>query len=127
MLRPLSEREMEVYRRPYIEPGESRRPTLTWPREIPVEGEPQDVHNIIQNYSLWLASSNIPKLFIEAIPGDMFQSHRELALTWPNQKHLQIKGGHFVQEDSPKEVGEAIVLWLQSELDQSNRDPAELP
>jgi haloalkane dehalogenase len=114
MLRELSECEMNIYRRPYVEPGESRRPTLTWPREIPISGEPRDVCEIIQTYNTWLGSATIPKLFIEAIPGEMFKSHREIALAWPNQKHIQIKGGHFVQEDSPDEVGQAIVLWLKS-------------
>lgn len=114
VLRKLSDAEMAVYRRPYKNPGESRRPTLTWPREIPIAGEPQDVHHIIQTYSTWLASSNIPKLFIEAIPGAMFESHREFARTWPNQTHVKMTGGHFVQEDSPDETAAAIVAWLQN-------------
>jgi haloalkane dehalogenase len=113
VLRKLSDAEMAVYRRPYKNPGESRRPTLTWPREIPIAGEPKDVHDIIQTYGKWLASSDIPKLFIEAIPGDMFESHRDFARTWPNQTHVKITGGHFVQEDSPDETGAAIVAWLQ--------------
>jgi len=113
VLRKLSDAEMAVYRRPYNKPGESRRPTLTWPREIPVAGKPKDVHDIIQTYGTWLASSPIPKLFIEAIPGAMFESHRAFARTWPNQTHLKIKGSHFVQEDSPDETGEAIATWLQ--------------
>ncbi len=114
VLRKFSEAEMAVYRRPYKNPGESRRPTLTMPREIPIAGEPHDVHNIIQTYGKWLASSDIPKLFIEAIPGAMFQSHREFARTWPNQTHVKIRGGHFVQEDSPDETGEAIAAWLRN-------------
>ncbi len=114
VLRKLSEAEMEVYRRPYKNPGESRRPTLTWPREVPVGGQPQDVHQIIETYGQWLASSNIPKLFIEAVPGAMFQSHRDFAKTWPNQTHVKIKGGHFVQEDSPDETGSAVTAWLQN-------------
>jgi haloalkane dehalogenase len=114
VLRKLSEAEMEIYRRPYKNRGESRRPTLTWPREIPIGGEPQDVHQIIETYSRWLASSNIPKLFIEAVPGAMFQSHRNFARTWPNQAHIKITGGHFVQEDSPEETGQAMASWLQN-------------
>ena len=113
-LRKLSDDEMAVYRRPYKNPGESRRPTLTWPREIPIAGNPRDVHDIIQSYGDWLASSNIPKLFIEAIPGAMFESHRDFARTWPNQTHIKIKGGHFIIEDSPDEVGASIVAWLQN-------------
>ena len=114
MLRQLTEEEMNIYRKPYLEPGESRRPTLTWRREVPVAGEPSDVNKIIQDYGKWLASSDIPKLFIEAIPGVMFEPHRDFARTWPNQTHVKITGGHFVQEDSPDEVGAAIVAWLQN-------------
>ncbi len=112
-LRTLSEAEMDVYRRPYKNSGESRRPTLTWPREIPIAGEPSDVSDIIRMYSGWLASSDIPKLFIEAIPGAMFASHRDFAKTWPSQTHVKIRGGHFVSEDSPYETGTAIADWLQ--------------
>lgn len=114
VLRKLSDAEMAVYRRPYKNPGESRRPTLTWPREVPIAGEPKDVHDIIQTYGKWLAASDIPKLFIEAIPGVMFESHRDFARRWPNQTHVKIRGGHFVQEDSPDETGAAIVAWLQN-------------
>lgn len=113
VLRKLSDDEMNVYRRPYTNPGESRRPTLTWPREIPIAGEPSDVSHIIQTYSTWLSSSQIPKLFIEAVPGAMFQSHRDFAKTWPNQTHVKIRGGHFVSEDSPDETGTAIAAWLK--------------
>jgi haloalkane dehalogenase len=114
VLRKLSDAEMAVYRRPYKKPGESRRPTLTWPREIPIAGQPSDVWNIIETYGAWLASSDIPKLFIEAIPGAMFESHRAFAKTWPNQTHIKIRGSHFVQEDSPDETGAAIATWLQN-------------
>lgn len=113
VLRKLSDAEMNVYRRPYKHPGESRRPTLTWPREIPIAGEPSDVSDIIQTYSTWLSVSHIPKLFIEAIPGAMFPSHREFAKTWPNQTHVKIRGGHFLSEDSPDETGIAIAAWLK--------------
>ncbi len=114
VLRTLSDAEMAIYRKPYKQPGESRRPTLTWPREIPIGGKPHDVHQIIETYGRWLASSDIPKLFIEAVPGAMFQSHREFAKTWPNQTHVQIRGSHFVQEDSPDETGVAIATWMQN-------------
>ncbi len=112
-LRRLSDAEMEVYRRPYKNPGESRRPTLTWPREVPVAGEPSDVSAIIQTYGTWLSFSDIPKLFIEAVPGVMFESHRAFAKTWPNQTHVKIRGSHFVSEDSPDETGAAIAAWLK--------------
>lgn len=113
-LRKLTEAEMEVYRQPYKHPGESRRPTLTWVREIPIAGEPNDVHHIIETYGKWLSSSDIPKLFIEATPGDMFPSHRDFVKTWANQTNVTIKGGHFVQEDSPQEVGTTVAKWLQN-------------
>jgi haloalkane dehalogenase len=114
VLRKLSDAEMAVYRRPYKKPGESRRPTLTWPREIPIAGEPKDVSEIIQTYGQWLAVSDIPKLYIETIPGAMFQSHRDFAKTWPNQTHVKIRGSHFVQEDSPDETGSAIATWVKN-------------
>lgn len=113
VLRKLSDAEMAVYRRPYLNPGESRRPTLSFPREIPIAHEPRDVHDIIEAYGKWLATSTFPKLYIEAIPGAMFPSHREFAKSWLNQMHVQIKGSHFVMEDSPDEIGEAIAAWLQ--------------
>jgi haloalkane dehalogenase len=114
VLRKLSDAEMAVYRRPYKNPGESRRPTLTWPRQIPVAGKPHDVCKIIETYGQWLASSTLPKLFIEAVPGAMFESHKNFAKTWPNQTHVKIRGSHFVQEDSPDETGEAIAAWLKN-------------
>lgn len=104
--------EMEVYRRPFREPGEGRRPTLTWPRELPIEGEPADVVEIVEAYGRWLASSPVPKLFIDADPGVMLVgAQRESCRSWPNQQEVRVKGLHFVQEDSPDEIGEAIARW----------------
>jgi len=115
IIRDLTDEEMDVYRRPYLESGESRRPTLTWPREIPIEGEPADVHEIATAYSKWLASSEIPKLFINAEPGAILTGEqREFCRTWPNQKEVTVKGNHFIQEDSPSEIGSAISEWLGS-------------
>ncbi|MFP6652577.1 MAG: haloalkane dehalogenase [Dehalococcoidia bacterium] len=115
VIRELTGEEMEVYRKPYLEPGESRRPTLTWPREIPIEGEPTDVHEIATAYSRWLASSDVPKLFINAEPGAILTGdQREFCRTWPNQQEVTVKGSHFIQEDSPAEVGDAISEWLGS-------------
>jgi haloalkane dehalogenase len=112
ILRGLTEEEMDVYRRPYLEAGESRRPTLTWPREIPVGGEPEDVVQIVSEYAEWLAGSNVPKLFINAEPGAILTGpQREFCRTWPNQQEVTVKGIHFVQEDSPAEIGEAIAGW----------------
>lgn len=113
VLRELGEEEMAVYRRPYLEPGESRRPTLTWPREIPVNGEPADVYAIVEAYGQWLAGSDIPKLFINADPGSILTGEqREFCRTWPHQQEVTVKGIHFIQEDSPAEIGQAIVSFL---------------
>jgi len=115
VLRALSDEEMAVYRRPYLEPGESRRPTLTWPREIPVEGEPADVVEIVGRYAKWLSTSDLPKLFIDADPGAiLIGRQREFCRTWPNQREVTVKGSHFVQEDSPREIGRAIAEWYAS-------------
>lgn len=112
ILRKLSDSEMANYRRPFANQGESRRPTLTWLRQVPIANDPQDVYDIIHTYSKWLATSQIPKLFIESMPGVMFESHRNFAKTFLNQTHVQVSGSHFVQEDSPHEIGEAIAAWL---------------
>ncbi len=115
VLRGLSDEEMAVYRRPYLEPGESRRPTLTWPREIPVEGEPADVVEIVSRYGEWLSASEVPKLFINADPGAILTGRqREFCRSWPNQREVTVKGIHFVQEDSPDEIGQAIAEWYAS-------------
>lgn len=114
VLRDLTEEEMNVYRRPYIEPGESRRPTLTWPRELPINGEPEDVVSIVDDYSKWLAQSDVPKLFVNAEPGAILTgSQREFCRTWPNQEEVTVRGAHFVQEDSPHEIGEAVATFVR--------------
>jgi len=114
VLRGLTEEEMAVYRRPYREPGESRRPTLTWPREIPVGGEPADVVAIADAYARWLAGSDIPKLFINADPGIILTgAQREFCRRWPNQGEITVRGSHFIQEDSPAEIGQAIAAFVR--------------
>ena len=113
VLRGLSDAEMAVYRRPFAEPGEGRRPTLTWPRQIPLGGEPADVVAIADDYGEFLAGSRIPKLFINAEPGAiLIGPQREFCRSWPNQKEVTVKGAHFIQEDSPREIGAAISEWL---------------
>jgi haloalkane dehalogenase len=113
VIRRLSDEEMATYRKPYLEPGESRRPTLTWPREIPIEGEPADVAQIVDGYARWLANSMVPKLFVNADPGSILTgAQREFCRNWPNQEEVTVKGIHFVQEDSPAEIGEAIARFL---------------
>jgi len=114
VLRDLTEEEMNVYRRPYLEPGESRRPTLTWPRELPINGEPEDVVSIVDDYSKWLAQSDVPKLFVNAEPGAILTgSQREFCRTWPNQEEVTVRGAHFVQEDSPHKIGEAVATFVR--------------
>ena len=113
VLRGLGEVEMAVYRRPYLEPGESRRPTLTWPRQIPIEGEPADVVAIADAYSRWLATSDVPKLFVNADPGVILTGpQREFCRRWPNQREITVRGSHFVQEDSPHEIGRALAEFV---------------
>ena len=113
VMRNLTEEEMAVYRAPFLEPGESRRPTLTWPRQIPIDNEPRDVAAIILAYSEWLAQSSIPKLFINADPGSILVGpQRDWCRTWPNQTEVTVPGLHFIQEDSPEEIGLAIRRFL---------------
>jgi haloalkane dehalogenase len=115
VMRGLGAAEMTVYRRPYLEPGESRRPTLTWPREIPIEGEPADVVAIVDAYAAWLSTSPIPKLFVNAEPGTILTgAQREFCRRWPSQEEVTVAGSHFVQEDSPDEIGEALARFLSS-------------
>ncbi|HYW23088.1 MAG TPA: haloalkane dehalogenase [Terriglobales bacterium] len=113
VLRTLTDDEMAEYRRPFLEPGEGRRPTLTWPREIPIDGEPADVTEIVTSYGEWLSTSPVPKLFVNAEPGAILTGAlREVCRAWPNQTEVTVRGSHFVQEDSPGEIGRAIADWL---------------
>ncbi len=106
---------MAVYRRPFLEPGEARRPTLTWPREIPLDGEPADVVAIVQAYADWLATSDVPKLFVNAEPGAILVgAQREFCRSWPNQTEVTVSGSHFIQEDSPDAIGQALADWYRS-------------
>ena len=114
VLRGLTEAEMTVYRRPFLEPGESRRPTLTWPRQIPIDGEPADVVAIVDGYAQWLAAAaDLPKLFVNADPGVILTGRqREFCRQWPNQREVTVRGSHFIQEDSPDEIGEAVAAFV---------------
>jgi haloalkane dehalogenase len=116
VIRPLSDEEMDRYRARFTEPGESRRPTLTWPRQIPIGSEPRDVHEIVDAYSKWLQASNsVPKLFVNADPGIILAGRqREFARQLPNQEQVTVKGLHFIQEDSPREIGEAVARFVQA-------------
>jgi haloalkane dehalogenase len=112
----LSEEDKAEYRRPYLEPGESRRPTLTWPREVPFGDDPAVNAEIMRSYSAWLAESDVPKLFIQAVPGIIFgvAEMRRFARSLPNQKIVQVYGGHFVQEISGDAIGRALAEWIPS-------------
>jgi haloalkane dehalogenase len=112
ILRKLTDAEMAVYRRPFAEAGEARRPTLTWPRQIPIEGDPADVTEIVRDYGAWLSTSDLPKLFINADPGAiLIGPQRDFCRKWPNQREVTVSGNHFIQEDSPDEIGQAIAGW----------------
>ncbi len=113
IMRKLSDDEMHEYRRPFADAGEGRRPTLTWPRQIPLDGEPADVVEIVQSYADWLPTSEVPKLFINAEPGTILTgAQRVFARTWPNQTETTVAGIHFIQEDSADDIGHAIAAWL---------------
>ena len=113
ILRKLSDEEMNEYRRPFKD-KKSRQPTLDWPRQIPLENEPQEICKIVDSYSQWMAKNDLPKLFINAEPGAiLIGKQREFCRTWKNQKEVTVKGSHFIQEDSPKEIGSAIFDWLK--------------
>ena len=113
VLRTLSEEEMNAYRDPFRSPSD-RWPTLVWPRELPIGGEPRDVVTIVETYGRWLAESRIPKLFINADPGAIIGSRaRQFCRSWPNQREVTVKGIHFVQEDSPREIGVALQEFVR--------------
>lgn len=113
ILRPLLDAEMAAYRRPFLTPGEGRRPTLTWPRQLPIAGTPEDVVAIVADYAQWLAESPIPKLFVNAEPGALLIGEpRERVRRWRNLREVTVAGSHFIQEDSPDEIGRAIAEWL---------------
>jgi haloalkane dehalogenase len=114
IVRKLSEEEMNEYRRPFAEPGEGRRPTLTWPRQLPVDGEPADVTEIVTAYAEWLSHSDVPKLYIQGEPGRLQPSQHEFCRTWPAQREVIVPGLHNLQEDSPDEIGQAIANWLHN-------------
>lgn len=115
ILRQLGEDEMAEYRRPFEAPGEDRRPTLTWPREIPIDGEPADVAEIVAAYADWLSRTAVPKLFVNADPGAILVGPmRETARAFPNQTEVTVRGSHFIQEDSGREIGARIRDWMSS-------------
>lgn len=114
VMRKMTDEEMAEYRRPFANAGEDRRPTLTWPRQIPIEGEPADVAAVVEDYSAWLAKSDTPKLFINADPGSILVGRqRDVCRKWPNQTEVTVKGLHFIQEDSPDDIGRAVADFVR--------------
>jgi haloalkane dehalogenase len=114
VLRKLTETEMAEYRRPYLERGD-RWPLLTWPRQIPIAGEPADVVAIAADYSRWLAESDIPKLFVNAEPGAiLIGALRDFCRSWRNQTEVTVPGSHFIQEDSGAAIGRAVSDWIKA-------------
>lgn len=113
IIRDLSEEEMDEYRRPFATPDD-RQPMLNWPRQIPIEGEPENMVKLVQDYADWLSQDeSVPKLFVDADPGTiLIGKQRDFCAAWPNQERVTVPGLHFLQEDSPHEIGEAIAEWL---------------
>jgi haloalkane dehalogenase len=115
VIRELSDDEMDVYRRPFMRAGEDRRPTLSWPRQIPLDGQPEDVHDIVAAYGQWLTTSPIPKLFINAAPGAILTGpQRDFCRGFPNQTEVTVAGIHFIQEDSAAQIAAALSEWLNA-------------
>ena len=114
VLRGLGEAELKQYRAPYLEPGESRRATLTWPREVPFDGEPADTHEVIAAYAEWLPTTRgLPKLWFDVSEGVLVSgARRDFAQSLPNQRRVLVEGRHFVQEDAPNEIGAALAEWI---------------
>jgi haloalkane dehalogenase len=114
IMRKLSEQEMAEYRRPFLNPGEDRRPTLSWPRQVPVAGNETEVSRIVEDYGRWLSKAQVPKLYINADPGVLLTGKaREFCRSWSNQTEVSVKGLHFIQEDSPEEIGAALADFVK--------------
>jgi haloalkane dehalogenase len=112
--RGLSAAEMNHYRRPFRDAGEDRRPTLSWPRDLPIGGEPADVVAVVEGYNSWLAESDVPKLFINAEPGAIINDRvRAHVRTWRNQTETTVAGIHYIQEDSPGQIGSAVADFVR--------------
>jgi haloalkane dehalogenase len=114
IIRTLSAEEMNAYRAPFLD-LEDRLPTLVWPRELPIDGEPEDVVEAVEDYGAWLTTSQVPKLFIDAEPGALLTGRaREFCRSWPNQREVSVRGIHYVQEDSPDDIGSALREWVRT-------------
>jgi haloalkane dehalogenase len=114
-MRKLSDEEMAEYRRPFAAPGEDRRPTLSWPRQLPIDGEPAEVVEIVERNAEWMSQVDIPKLFINIEPGyNITGRTRDFCRTWPAQTEVTVAGLHYLQEDGPDLIGAALSEWLTS-------------
>ena len=114
VLRKLTEAEMTEYRRPFLQ-ARDRWPTLTWPRQIPISGEPADVVQIATDYSKWMAGNDIPKLFVNADPGAiLIGAVRDFCRSWKSQTEVTVPGSHFIQEDSGPAIGWAVAEWMKA-------------
>lgn len=115
ILRPLSEAVKAEYRRPFLSAGEDRRPTLSWPRQIPIAGEPADVVEVVRVYSQWLASSPIPKLYFHATPGVIDSNPNQVAFSraFANQEEIQVGGAHYIPEEAPEIVAPGVAAFVR--------------
>ena len=112
VMRDIDDETMAEIRRPYAEAGEARRATLSWPRQIPIAGEPADVAELVDGLSAWMAGNDIPKLFINVEPGQIvFERDLAIIRSWPNQTEVSVRGLHHPQEDSPDDIGVALRDW----------------
>ena len=112
IFRELSEKEKAEYRKPFLK-REDRWPTLSWPRQLPIEGEPADIVDMVDIYSRWMSANEIPKLFVNGDPGAILHgARREFCRGWKNQDEVTVKGRHFLQEESGPEIGHSIRSWL---------------
>ena len=114
ILKRVTKEDMDEYRRPFIDEGTARLPTLVWPRQLPIDNEPRDVCKVVERYSNVLRQNDVPKLFINADPGVIVTSRiKEFVRSWPNQREVIVEGLHFIQEDSPAEISNAVFDWIQ--------------
>lgn len=115
VMRELDAATMAEIRRPYAEPGENRRATLSWPREIPIEGVPADVTRVVDENAAWMAATGIPKLFVNVEPGQIvFEGDLRVIRGWLNQTEVTVRGLHHPQEDSPDDIGRALAAWYDT-------------
>jgi len=114
ILRQFSDEELGHYQRPFTVHGEDRRPTLSWPRSLPIEGEPAEVARVVAESAAWLAESEVPKLFINGEPGTLARGRvREIIRSWRNQSEVTVNGRKLLQEDSAEEIGLATAEFVR--------------